>query len=158
MSPNTNVGGIIPGMSIFDVSAGASLGVVDSYIGGTLTLVDPAPFASQSLVTSLAAFTTDYSGILVPANPGYVIPGLTVIDATNNKVLGTLKSYGPLSVSQSAGFIWFAGVTTIDMGVDNNSPGIIPGMSIYDVTAKASLGTVASYIGWHAYSKRSCAV
>jgi hypothetical protein len=93
------------------------------------------------------AYTHGYYGIPVPANPGgAVVAGMTVLDSTTNTVLGTVKSWGPISITQNTTAKFAAGATVFNMS-GNASGGIIPGQSVFDNSIGSALGTVLSYNG-----------
>ena len=108
--------------------------------------------ATAPVISALAAFAAGYSGIIMPPNPGWVTPGITVTDqSAAGAILGTVQSYGPVSVNQVAGAPFLALAPTVDMTPNTNAPGIVPGMTVYDASAggpaTAPLGTVSSYVG-----------
>ena len=108
----------------------------------------PAP---PPTVTASAAFSVGYSGIYMPPNPGFVTPGMTVLDQVTGLVLGTVQSYGPVSVNQNVGAPFLALAPTVNMFPNTNAPGILPGFTVYDASfpppGTVPLGTVASYVG-----------
>ena len=101
---------------------------------------------SAPTIIATGAFTTDYTGIPMPPNPGWVVPGQPVLDNSTGQLLGTVASYGPVNVNQ-APQLFGSGNSAIDMTPNTNAPGIIPGMSVVDTSAGVSFGPVVSYVG-----------
>ena len=98
-------------------------------------------------VAAAAAFTTDYTGIAMPPNPG-VQPGMTVFNQTTGKTLGTVASYGPVLDQQTAIGSWTAGSTGPLNMAGTNANGVVPGMSIQDQNyGYKQIGSVVSFIG-----------
>jgi hypothetical protein len=141
-----NSSGIVPGMSITDVTVGSGLGTVASYVGYTLTLSAPATFTAHYTVTATAAWTSDYGGIHVPANPGWVVANMAVTDLTlGGTALGFIQNYRPLNATDQVRNQFFAGNTSITM-YHEGWRCAVPGAHAVDLDQSASLGTVVSYL------------
>ena len=82
----------------------------------------------------------------MPPNPGFVVPGMTVLDQTTGIILGTVDSYGPSAKDDQVRSQFFAGDTTIQMYHGNGWRVALPGMTVLDESqGHALVGTVASY-------------
>jgi hypothetical protein len=114
--------------------------------------------APPPTVTAQAGFTTDYWGIAVPANPGPIVNGMSVVDQTTNQFLGTVASYGTVTNARQVVAWGMAGGEGTPVGIGETSADmtpytnhfptpIIPGMTIVDHDQSKTVGTVVSYIG-----------
>jgi hypothetical protein len=168
-SPNIamlpNPGWVTPGMSVTDTTNSQLIGTVLTYTGAALVLTANAlqasagaadvlqfgnfavEVANQTVQGNLAArspFSTSSPNILMVPNPGWVLPGMSVTDTTNNQPLGTVQSYGPVGGVVSAMMAWTTATSAIAMAFAN--PGwAIPGMTVTDATSGQNVGTVLTY-------------
>ena len=105
--------------------------------------------SSSPTLTALAAFTTDYAGIYMPPNPGFVTTGMTVLDQTTGVILGTVRSYRTGQQGEdSASLGWPPGATTIQMH-EEGWRNALPGMTISQNGGPPTFGTVASFLGFN---------
>jgi hypothetical protein len=58
-----------------------------------LLVWDPAVGTKSGVVSATAAFTTSSPNITMAANPGWVVPGMTVYDTSNNQYIGVVQTY-----------------------------------------------------------------
>jgi hypothetical protein len=132
-----NPGWVAPGMSVSDTTNGQPIGTVQSY----------GPVVG--LISATMAFTTSTSSIAMSAaNPGWIIPGMSVLDAASNQNVGTVLSYPTAGVTATvpAAAAFTTASTTITTGP--NPGGVVAGMNVIDSTlGGVYIGTVLTYVG-----------
>ena len=128
---------VIPGMIVTDTTVGVLVGKISAYTFTNNTIPASGPW------------TTSNSGIpMNVANPGWILPGMTVADNTTSQSVGTVLSYtGANSGVSFQPLVPFTTSTTkIPMSTAN--PGwVTAGMRVIDNTTGFRIGTVASFSG-----------
>lgn len=129
---------VIPGMVVTDTTLGEQIGKISTW----------APVTGG--VIAMGPITTSMSKIPVDGpNPGWVLPGMTILDNNNAQNIGTVLSYPStgLALNQSAAAAWTTSAKTITMSGPAPT-GLVAGMSVIDSPQGALfIGTVASYVG-----------
>lgn len=132
---------VIPGMAVTDTTRGLPLGTILTY-----------GVESDSGYVASDAWTTATSIIpMSSTNPGFVLPGMSVLDTTSGSVIGTVLSYPTIpniSDFDTAVAAFTTASTTINMGHPNTA-GVLPGHNVRDASIGGLplIGTVASWTG-----------
>ena len=127
---------VIAGMVVTDTTLGQTIGAVAASGGVT---------ANSQTVAAAAAFTTAQSSLLVAAGPAAGIgPGMTVKDTVTGQPVGTIANYsigtGTTLAAQAAFTTNYAAIS-----MPPNPGGLIPGLTVRNLTTSQTLGTVQSY-------------
>ena len=135
---------VVAGMNVYDITAGKQIGTVLTYTGTTLTLTGNAANAGSGSTDSLAFSAWPAASASSGNEPATAPANVTNSGAVVNfpQAAGTEPWGGALA----AGASFTTASTTITMGAAVPS-WVVAGANVYDVTASAQIGTVASVAG-----------
>jgi hypothetical protein len=162
---------IVGGMPVYDVTTGKSIGTVSSTTDTSVTLTANAANAVASgdtlsfapVVTTNAA--TSSPTLSFASTPSWVVAGMTVYDATEGQILGTVSSTTTTAVTLtgnaahavgSGDALSFSETATTSAATSTSSPTltfaltpswVVAGMIAYDATTGRSIGTVSATTG-----------
>jgi hypothetical protein len=111
-------------------------------MGGQVQFISEAP--TGIVIAAAKASAIGATTITIVSNPGTIQPNMTVDDLTTGENdIGVVRSLSAITAGLAATATTPAGNFTINM-VPN--PGwVLPGMSVFDETTSANIGTVAAY-------------
>ena len=131
-----NPGSIVAWMNVHDTTKGAQVGVVSTY----------GPFSGPASLLAGGSYPATTPAIPMAAvNPGWVLPGMTVVDTTSSHTIGLVSTYptSGLTLNAQTGADWTTSSPNITMASSN---AFINGYNVYNASG-AFIGVVLSSVG-----------